>query len=210
MFDNSPLLHDPEPSSNIPRLQDQNKPLTIIYSPLCENPETLLRSLLSQTPPPYQLTVPLDDLLGSRKRPNGTIPSPKNAFMIYRIDLSARLRQIVPEMTVGEVSGLASQAWKHQSQSVLQFFEVMSMVAKQRHRILTTSPTPPTTISNSQTKPQTSLTSTPPTLPTPLTTPLTPFIPFTPPTPFIPSPTPILNSSEDNLDWIRYNSPEGF
>ncbi|CAG8500645.1 15868_t:CDS:2 [Funneliformis caledonium] len=157
MFDNSPLLHDPEPSSNIPRLQDQNKPLTIIYSPLCENPETLLRSLLSQTPPPYQLTVPL----------------------VQKTHLSARLRQVVPELTVGEVSGLASQVWKHQSQSVLQFFEVMSMVAKQRHRILTTSPTPPTTTSNSQTKPQTSLTSTPPTLPTPLTTPLTPFIPFT-------------------------------
>ncbi|CAG8713442.1 171_t:CDS:2, partial [Funneliformis caledonium] len=50
-------------------------------------------------------------ILNSRRRPNGQTTKragPKNAFMI--------LRRYAPGMAVGEISGLASQAWKHQSQ----------------------------------------------------------------------------------------------
>ncbi|CAI2178078.1 9001_t:CDS:1 [Funneliformis geosporum] len=197
-------------------MQNNNSSPIFVYSHFCQNPEPILASLLSQTPPPYHLTVPLDDLINSRRRPNGTIPSPKNAFMLFRKDLNAKLKQNTPGLTFGKLSGIASQSWKHQPQSVLQFFEVMSMVATQRHRILKTSPIPPTKPSNPPPQPKSPLKpSTPSTPPTPVKpaiistslTPLTPPIPLTPLMPLRPPPSSIiiLNSSEDNLDWIRYN-----
>jgi len=101
--------------------------------------EVILISFLSQKPPPYELTVPLDVLLTSRPKPNGTIPRPKNSFMLFREDYNARIKALsplAPNMTVGKTSLIASKAWKQQPTSVLQFFEVLSMVASQRHKAM--------------------------------------------------------------------------
>ncbi|GBC03233.1 hypothetical protein RclHR1_05020010 [Rhizophagus clarus] len=98
------------------------------------DPEILLQLLLSQTPPPYQLTLPLDDLVNSPPKSNGTIPRPKNSFIIFRNDYSARIKTQSSNMTVAKISRIVSQAWKNQPASVLQFFEILSMVSYQRHR----------------------------------------------------------------------------
>jgi hypothetical protein len=100
------------------------------------DPEILLRSLLSQTPPPYQLTLPLDDLVNSPLKSNGTIPRPKNSFIIFRNDYSARIKAQSSKLTVSKISGIVSQAWNSQPTSVLQFFEILSMVSYQRHKIM--------------------------------------------------------------------------
>lgn len=100
------------------------------------DPEILLRLLLSQTPPPYQLTLPLDDLVNSPPKSDGTIPRPKNSFIIFRNDYSARIKVQYSNMTVGKISGIVSQAWKIQPTSVLQFFEILSMVSYQRHKAM--------------------------------------------------------------------------
>jgi len=166
--------------------------------------EPLLNSILSQTPPPYQLTVPLDDLLTSRQKSDGTIPRPKNSFMLFRIDYNARIKaqaSLPPNMTVCETSVIASQAWRQQPPHVLQFFEILSMVAVQRHKAMY--PTYKQTLQKKKKKREfwpTPLTSstppTPPTPPTPLTRPTLSPSP-TPPTPTIPLTPPTLTPSED-------------
>jgi len=100
------------------------------------DPEILLQSLLSQTPPPYQLTLPLDDLLNSYPKSNGAIPRPSNSFILFRKDYSARIRAQSLNMTVVKVSAIVGQAWKKQPSSVLQFFEILSMVSYQRHKVM--------------------------------------------------------------------------
>ncbi len=163
--------------------------------------EILLNSFLSQTPPPYQLTVPLNDLLTSHPRPDGTIPRPKNSFMLFRIDYNARIKaqaSLPPNMTVCETSVIASQAWRQQPPHVLQFFEILSMVAVQRHKAMY--PTYKQTLQKKKKKrefwPTPSTSSTPPTPPTPLTRPTLSPSP-TPPTPTIPLTPPTLTPSED-------------
>ncbi|PKY13445.1 hypothetical protein RhiirB3_307076, partial [Rhizophagus irregularis] len=66
----------------------------------------------------------------------GTIPRPKNSFIIFRNDYSARIKAQCSNMTVSKISGIVSQAWKNQPTSVLQFFEILSMVSYQRHKIM--------------------------------------------------------------------------
>jgi hypothetical protein len=103
------------------------------------NPEILLYSFLSQTPPPYQLTLPLDDLLTSHPKLDGTIPRPKNSFMLFREDYNAKIKAcfpLAPNMTVSKTSIIVSQEWEQQPPSVLQFFEILSMVANQRHKAM--------------------------------------------------------------------------
>src|SRR6266540_2326425 len=180
--------------------------------------EPLLNSILSQTPPPYQLTVPLDDLLTSRQKSDGTIPRPKNSFMLFRIDYNARIKaqaSLPPNMTVCETSVIASQAWRQQPPHVLQFFEILSMVAVQRHKAMY--PTYKQTLQKKKKKRE--FWPTPLTRPTlsPSPTPPTPTIPLTPPTLTPSEDTPLSNigtlaavyenvtaSSMEDTTWIRH------
>ncbi|RIA99648.1 hypothetical protein C1645_850025 [Glomus cerebriforme] len=101
------------------------------------DPEILLKSFLSQTPPPYQLTIPLDKLLNTYPKSDGTIPRPKNSFILFRNDFNEKIKKhYFLNMKVGEFSIIVGQEWKNQPPSVLQFFQVLSLVSRQRHKTM--------------------------------------------------------------------------
>ncbi|CAG8487926.1 14364_t:CDS:1 [Dentiscutata heterogama] len=93
---------------------------------------------------PYSLTLEIEELISppknSRKAKNfrknpssASPPRPQNAFLLFRRDFHAKLRQKEIKMSNGEVSRLASEEWNKLPKEVLRFFETLEKLAKDRH-----------------------------------------------------------------------------
>jgi len=79
-----------------------------------------------------ETVLPLEDLIrGSKKRRNGCIPRPPNAFIIYRKEIQARLGNtgVSTKERITSASGVASKQWKVEDPTVKAFFQALSDAA---------------------------------------------------------------------------------
>ncbi|CAI2170239.1 10288_t:CDS:1 [Funneliformis geosporum] len=95
--------------------------------------------------PPYQLTLSIRDLLSSarknRKNKNKSkdkIPRPQNAWVLFRKDYEANQRMRFPDksLKMKNVSTDAGKVWRKQSPKVKRYFEILSRLAHDQHKIL--------------------------------------------------------------------------
>jgi hypothetical protein len=93
--------------------------------------------------PPYILTVSLVTLLcptqnqhKDRNRQNLPYPRPQNPWIIFRKNFASRLRAKCPfgSYKVCDISKLAGEEWKNQSDDVKRYFGVLSKLARELHR----------------------------------------------------------------------------
>ncbi|CAG8567914.1 350_t:CDS:1 [Paraglomus brasilianum] len=101
--------------------------------------------------PPYNLTLSLDVLLNptykghiKQRRCKSHVrqrqplpPRPQNAWILYRRDFEYRLRAQFPTIlyTIHDVSKIAGDQWKVQSDVVKEYFCVLSKLAREQHRL---------------------------------------------------------------------------
>ncbi|CAG8610362.1 8558_t:CDS:1 [Paraglomus brasilianum] len=91
--------------------------------------------------PPYNLFLSLDVLLDptykSRVKQCPLLPRAQNSWIIFRRDFESRLRDQHPtkSYTVHDVSKIAGDLWKVQSDVVKEYFCVLSKLAQKRHQL---------------------------------------------------------------------------
>ncbi|CAG8586495.1 7242_t:CDS:1 [Paraglomus occultum] len=93
--------------------------------------------------PPYNLTLSLDALLdptyNQRKKhvTRQLLPRPQNSWIIFRRDFEGRLRAQHPTepYTIHEISKIAGNQWKIQSDMVKEYFYVLSKLAQKLHQL---------------------------------------------------------------------------
>ncbi|CAG8481034.1 2564_t:CDS:1 [Paraglomus brasilianum] len=87
--------------------------------------------------PPYHHNVPLNTLLDCRTRKRSP-PRAKNLWLIFRIAFASNLRAKFPERSYNlkEISKMASEDWKRQPFTVKRYFNALSKLALQRHKII--------------------------------------------------------------------------
>ncbi|CAG8656566.1 10725_t:CDS:1, partial [Paraglomus brasilianum] len=85
--------------------------------------------------PPYILTISLDILLDPTYNRQSLPPRPQNAWIIFRRNFEGQLRAQHPTRlyTIRDVSKIASDQWKVQSDAVKEYFCVLSKLARERH-----------------------------------------------------------------------------
>ncbi|CAG8747870.1 23420_t:CDS:1 [Racocetra persica] len=107
------------------------------------NENSFYNELFSRSP--YPLTLEINDLISppnSRKamkyqqNPTLSPPRPQNAFVLFRRDFAAKLKQKEMKMKTGEISRLAAEEWHKQPQNVLCFFEFLENLAKEKHKLM--------------------------------------------------------------------------
>ncbi|CAG8438482.1 1597_t:CDS:2 [Diversispora eburnea] len=95
--------------------------------------------------PPYQLTLSLDSLLlparinhRNRKNKINKIPRPQNAWILFRKDYEANKRIKFPDQLfkMKTISINAGDEWKIQSSQVKRYFEILSKLALEKHKII--------------------------------------------------------------------------
>lgn len=102
--------------------------------------------------PPYNLTLPISELITPKDKDNrndgvnnkkkkdqdDNIPRPHNAFILFRIDYAARLKNSNNDQKVSIriVSQLASKQWRKESEEVKLFFKVLADLYQERHKAL--------------------------------------------------------------------------
>ncbi|RHZ46548.1 hypothetical protein Glove_615g21 [Diversispora epigaea] len=89
--------------------------------------------------PPYKLTLSLDSLLlPTRKNRKNKIPRPQNAWVLFRKDYEANKRIQFPDQLfkMKTVSVNAGDEWKIQSSQVKIYFEILSKLARAKHKIM--------------------------------------------------------------------------
>src|SRR6266498_888071 len=95
--------------------------------------------------PPYQLTLPLEELLfparknrKNKNKPQGKIPRPQNAWVLFRKDYEANQRMRFPDkaLKMKNVSTDAGEVWRKQSTKVKRYFEILSRLAHEQHKKL--------------------------------------------------------------------------
>ncbi|CAG8474063.1 8563_t:CDS:2 [Paraglomus occultum] len=82
--------------------------------------------------------LPLEDLLAGSKKTRGDkgIGREQNAFILYRKDLQAKLKNEGQKLTNAEISRIASAEWSKESNTVKNFFTVLAQSATRIHRKL--------------------------------------------------------------------------
>ncbi|CAG8556880.1 3649_t:CDS:1 [Paraglomus occultum] len=107
-------------------------------SPLSSFERNLIRT------PPYTLTLSPESLLDptkkcrkNRVRKSTTPPRPQNAWVIFRKNFEGRLRaqDRNKTYTIQEISKMAGKDWKNQPMEVKQYFDALSKLAQQRHKM---------------------------------------------------------------------------
>ncbi|CAB4391721.1 hypothetical protein RhiirA5_408941 [Rhizophagus irregularis] len=108
-----------------------------------ESFDTLINRLT--TNPPYKLTLTVDELLapskknlGSRSRPKSIPPRPQNVFILFKKDLTARLK-LEPsnkDLSISRISSLAKVIWANLSNEARQFFEILYLACIEKHKSL--------------------------------------------------------------------------
>ncbi|CAG8482786.1 22610_t:CDS:2 [Dentiscutata erythropus] len=103
------------------------------------SPEEALKEIMKN--PPYDLTLPVEELLSSRKRKKSQKPPrAQNKFILFRKDYTARARKQDPDrtklMNTHDFSREASQQWEDHSPQVKLFFTILATVATERHKAI--------------------------------------------------------------------------
>ncbi|GBC03232.1 hypothetical protein RclHR1_05020009 [Rhizophagus clarus] len=108
---------------------------------LNENFDTLITRL--KTNPPYKLTLTIEELLAPSKRKRSKSssksppPRPQNVFILFKRDLTARLRLESQEsLTIVKLSKLAKATWENLSNEVRQFFQILYLACIEKHKQL--------------------------------------------------------------------------
>jgi hypothetical protein len=105
--------------------------------------------------PPYNLTLTIDELITpkemkepreSRRRRdqriendvnnNNQIPRPHNAFIIFRTDYAAKIKNDDKRISIRIISRMASRQWNLEPELVKAFFKLLADMYQQRHKIL--------------------------------------------------------------------------
>ncbi|KAF0507833.1 MATA-HMG [Gigaspora margarita] len=100
--------------------------------------------LLSNSPP-YVLTLEVEELISPpsnsrratkfRKNPSSSPPPrPQNAYVLFRRDFIAKMKQQGMKMTFADVSRLAIEEWRKLPAEVLRYFEILEQLAKDKHK----------------------------------------------------------------------------
>ncbi|RIA99649.1 hypothetical protein C1645_811231 [Glomus cerebriforme] len=106
-----------------------------------------LDSLITRitTNPPYELTLTVEELLAPSKKKRkvksqSPPPRPQNVFILFKKDLTARLKRDNPEyakrLLLCENSRLAKATWENSSSEVKQFFQVLYLACVEKHKQL--------------------------------------------------------------------------
>ncbi|CAG8597321.1 16684_t:CDS:1 [Gigaspora rosea] len=103
------------------------------------DPEILLKEMMED--PPYELTLPLEELLAARKnRKSQKPPRAQNKFILFRKDFTARARKEDPvrtkSMNTRDFSTEAKKEWDDQPAEVQQFFTILAKVATKKHKAM--------------------------------------------------------------------------
>ncbi|CAG8459237.1 11687_t:CDS:2 [Scutellospora calospora] len=104
--------------------------------------------LLSMNPPPYKLTIKVDELIAPannsrrstqhRRNPIAFAPPrPPNAFVLFRKDYFAKYKSNEQKINNTNISRLASIEWKAQPPSVRYYFYILFEAAKEKHLLET-------------------------------------------------------------------------
>ncbi|CAG8584088.1 7442_t:CDS:1 [Paraglomus occultum] len=86
---------------------------------------------------PYLLTVDLGVLIDPTYHQRKNHPRSQNSFILFRRDFEGRLRAQFPNRsyTIYEVSKIAGNYWNMQPDLVKFYFNILSKLAKERHRL---------------------------------------------------------------------------
>uniref|UniRef100_A0A1D1YFJ0 Transcription factor ste11 n=1 Tax=Anthurium amnicola TaxID=1678845 RepID=A0A1D1YFJ0_9ARAE len=103
------------------------------------------------TNPPYNLTLSVTELTTPKKpkekvvsnagavdsEEEVTIPRPHNAFIIFRNDFAAKIKNSTSQkISIRVISQMASKQWKKENEVVKLFFKLLADMYQHRHRIL--------------------------------------------------------------------------
>ncbi|RIA84805.1 hypothetical protein C1645_783378 [Glomus cerebriforme] len=81
---------------------------------------------------PSQPEITIDDLLSRNKLPDGTNKRIPCAFIIYRMSLQRELKSKGHKLTLQQISAIAANAWKNESEEVKQAYTNLVNNAKAR------------------------------------------------------------------------------
>src|SRR4051794_13117241 len=105
-----------------------------------ENLDSLISRLTID--PPYQLTLTIEELLAPSKRKSNSSksppPRPQNVFILFKKDLTARLKREKPsfakKLQLSDSSKIAKSVWDTQPSEVKQFFQVLYFACVEKHK----------------------------------------------------------------------------
>ncbi|CAG8531809.1 8371_t:CDS:1 [Cetraspora pellucida] len=110
-----------------------------IYKSFCDN--TSDNKLFKD--PPYPLALEINELIlppeNSRKairfkkNPYSKPPRPQNAWIIFRRNYTALSKSKGVKMSNADISRSAAEEWRKQPKEVVQFFEILEILAKEMH-----------------------------------------------------------------------------
>lgn len=108
-----------------------------------ESFDTLINRLT--TNPPYKLTLTVDELLApskknfrSRSRSKSIPPRPQNVFILFKKDLTARLKleSSNNDLSLSRISSVAKATWENLPNEARQFFEILYLACIEKHKSL--------------------------------------------------------------------------
>ncbi|CAG8575734.1 32348_t:CDS:1 [Racocetra persica] len=94
--------------------------------------------------PPYPLTLTVEELVSPsftsrrasqywRNPETSKPPRPPNAYILFRKNYHAEVKQSGKHVTLKEISNLTSQKWEIQNTSVKYYFEILAEAAREKH-----------------------------------------------------------------------------
>jgi hypothetical protein len=106
-----------------------------------ESFDTLIKRLT--TNPPYKLTLTIEELLAPSKKKSKSNnrsypPRPQNVFILFKKDLTAKLRRESPNFSlpIVEISKVAKTTWANLSKEVRQYFQFLYLACIEKHKEL--------------------------------------------------------------------------